>query len=162
MILAVSCEMLQSVPQSSWPLAELSAVALSLSCRGEPRSGCGAPGVGCHMLSIEEESLDGSTAPNARQHGVGPLGCQGRVPGLCSAQRPAGPHILFWKLSSSCMAPSKYWLLHGAWHFSCWTAQGSWQPIFQVPWMEAQPSGASASSAGFCVVCRLVSLFESL
>lgn len=51
--------------------------SVSLSCSGEPRTGCGAPGVGSHLRSIEEESLDGSTPPNARQHGTGALGCKG-------------------------------------------------------------------------------------
>lgn len=66
-------------------------------------------------------------------------------------------------------AVALYWLLYGvvspqcrACHFSCGTTWVSWQPIFELLWMEAQPSGASATSASVCVVCRLASLFESL
>lgn len=109
------------VPQSSWLLADLPAVALSLSCHGEPRAGCGAPAVGSHV-----------------------------------------PHILFWQLPSSCMAPAGTDCCMGVspqsrpWHCSCWTASGSWQPVFQVLWMEAQPSGASATSASCCLQTQIL------
>lgn len=151
------------VPQSSWPLAELCAVALCLSLAVESPELDVVLQVWAHTCWVErkghwmvalllmEDSMAGALlAARACSWLVfSSVSSRNSHPLLKAAFQLQGPHM-YWCCMGWCLLRCR------AWHFSCWIAWGSWQPIFQVLWVEAQPSGVLPASAGFCVVCRLV------